>query len=220
MQAMSQQQDVTAQNLSHAQKPGYRREVLQFDGIGGPTDIVGPRSSLHTDFKPGTFEYTASPFDVALNGPGFFVIQGPNGPLYTRNGVFQMNAQGQLVTPDGLAVRGSGGPIAIPIGASQIEVLNDGSVVADGNVIDQLAVAAFQNPGDLERVGSSYFQALPNAPTSPIASEFRQGYRELSNTTLVQEMVNMISGARLFDATQRALRQIGETISLNTRPRY
>lgn len=218
MQAMGLQQDSIAHNLAHGTKPGYRREMMQFDSVGVGSELVGPRSSLHTDFKPGILEYTGSPFDVAIDGPGFFTVQGPGGPMYTRCGVFQRNGQGQLVTPDGLPVMGSAGPIAVPVGAARVEVLNNGSVVADGVPIDQFSITAFQNPHDLQRVGTSYFQPLPGQASSAVASEVRQGYRELSNTTLVHEMVQMISGARMFDAAQRALRQIGETIAFNTRP--
>jgi len=218
MQAMTIQQDATAQNLSHAMKPGYRREILRFDSVGEQNDIVGPRSSLHTDFTQGTFENTGAPLDVALDGPGFFAVDGPTGPLYTRNGVFQLNGQGQIVTPDGLAVRGTAGPIAVPLTTAQVDVLADGTVLADGVQVDQLSVANFQNPTDLQRVGSTYFQAPPDAAKLPATTGFRQGYRELGNTTVVHEMVQMLTGARLFDATQRALRQISDTISLNTKP--
>ena len=113
---------------------------------------------------------------------------------------------------------GAGGPIAIPVTAARVEVVSNGSIVADGVPVDQLAVAAFQNPHDLQRVGSSFFEPLPGQAASDEPSVVWQGYRELSNTTLVDEMVQMISGARMFDAAQRALRQIGETIALNTRP--
>ena len=85
-------------------------------------------------------------------------------------------------------------------------------------MVGQLKITAFQFPDQLTRVGSTMFQAQPDSAKSAVASEVRQGYRELSNSTVVHEMVQMLAGARLFDATQRALRQIGETISLNTRP--
>lgn len=219
MQAMSTQQDVIAHNLSHAMKPGYRREIMKFTGIGQQNDLVGPMASLHTDFSQGTIENTGNTLDICLDGPGFFSVQGPQGTLFTRSGNFQLNGQGQIVTPDGLVVLGRGGPIGLPLNTQRIEVLNDGSVVADGVAVDQIRVTGFQNPAELQRVGSSYFQALPETVRSQVATGFRQGYRELANTTQVNEMVQMITGARQFDAAQRALRQIAETISLNTRPR-
>ncbi len=221
MQAVTVQQDATAHNLSHAMKPGYRREMVRFESIGEPADIVAPMNSLHTDFSQGVMEFTAGKLDVAISGPGFFSVQGPSGPLYTRTGIFQLNSQGQVVTPDGLRVEGKSGPISLPLdmNPNTLEILGDGSIVVDGGTIDQLKVTAFQNPNELQRAGTSYFQASPETLKSAVASEVRQGYRELGNTTVVHEMVQMLSGARLFDATQRALRQISDTISLNTRPR-
>ncbi|WP_010583815.1 flagellar hook-basal body protein [Schlesneria paludicola] len=219
MQANSLQQDASAHNLSHAMKPGYRREVICFDSIGDREEIIAPRGSLHTDFTQGTMEHTGSQLDVALDGPGFFSVEGPNGPLYTRNGVFQISTRGQLVTPDGLPVQGIGGGVAIPLDVQSLEIQPNGAVLADGNQIGQLRVTGFMNPSELQRAGSSYFQASPGQETTAIATDVRQGYREIGNTTVVQEMVQMISGSRLFEATQRALLQISETISLNTRPR-
>ncbi|MEK6257868.1 MAG: flagellar hook basal-body protein [Planctomycetota bacterium] len=218
MQATSLQQDVTAHNLNHAMKPGYQREVLRFNATGPREELLGPEATLHTDFSPGTLEFTGNTLDVALNGPGFFQIQGPSGPLYTRSGTFQLNGQGQIVTPEGRIVRGTAGPITIPPDAVNIDILDDGTVIADGGEIDQLSVVAFQNPNDLSRVGTTYFAASPNAARSEAGPEVRQGYRENGNTTVVQEMVQMIAGLRQFEAAQRALRSLGDTIALNTRP--
>jgi flagellar basal body rod protein FlgG len=218
MQATSLQQDVTANNLNHAMKPGYQREVLRFSAAGKRDELVGPEASLHTDFSPGTLEHTGNKLDVALNGPGYFQIQGPSGPLFTRSGTFQRNGQGQIVTPEGNIVRGTAGPIAIPPDAREIEILDDGTVIADGGEIDQLSVVTFQNPNDLRRVGTTYFDAPPGAARLTTGVEVRQGYRENSNTTVVHEMVQMIAGLRQFEAAQRALRSLGDAIALNTRP--
>ncbi len=218
MQATSLQQDVTAHNLNHAVKPGYQREVLRFQASGPSEALQGPETSLHTDFSPGSLEHTGSFLDVALEGPGFFTIDGPNGPLYSRCGTFALNGAGQIVTQEGRTVRGTGGPIEIPPGTSQIEILDDGTVVADGAELDQLSVVAFQNPHELRRVGTTYFEAPPNAARDTTGPNVRQGYREQGNTTIVHEMVQMISGLRQFEATQRALRSLGDSIGLNTRP--
>lgn len=218
---MSQQQDATSHNLSHAMKPGYRREIIRFDSIGQPSDLIGPATSLHTDFSPGIHEYTGNNLDVAINGPGFFSVDGPDGPLYTRSGVFSLNERGQIVTPEGHRVQGQNGPITIPLDSlqSRIEILNDGSIVVNGAAFDHLKVTAFQNPAELQRAGSSLFTAPTGIVTSPAASEVRQGYRELGNSSVVNEMVQMLGGSRQFEAIQRALRQIGDTIAFNTRPR-
>lgn len=221
MNATSIQQDATSHNVAHATKPGFRREVIQFESVFDAAQIVGPATSMHTDFTQGTLEYSGGKLDLAIDGPGFFKIQGPNGPYYTRSGVFEMNGDGQIVTPEGYKVLGEGGPISLPVDLirDQLEILPDGSIVVGGATIDQLKLTTFQNPETLDRVGSTYFATTPDTRVSPIESQVRQGYRELGNTTIVQEMVGMIAGARLFEATQRALRQIGDTVAYNTRPK-
>jgi flagellar basal body rod protein FlgG len=218
MSATSQQQDAIAHNLAHAVKPGYLREIMRFEAAAPGNEMLGPSTSLHTDFTPGTIQFTGNKLDLALEGPGMFAVQGPTGTTYTRNGVFQMNQSGQVVTMDGLPVLGQSGPIEIPPGTASIEVLGNGAVIADGIELDQFKVVTFENPTELQRIGTSYFQAPPNATTLPVAAMVFQGHRELSNSTLVQEMVQMISGVRHFEAAQRALRSIGDAIAFNTRP--
>ena len=219
MLATSHQQDVAAQNLAHASKPGYRREIVQFEASGSADDFVGPSVSVHADQTPGGFEHTGNSLDVAISGSGLFVIDGPGGPMYSRSGVFQLNGEGQLVTPEGLAVQGISGPITLPAGAKAIEIDNDGSVKADGLKVDQLRVVEFADPQKLQRVSSTGFAAPKDVePTTLDQPDVRQGIREMSNTTAVQEMVQMTTGLRQFEATQRALRAIGDVIGLTTRP--
>lgn len=218
MQATSQQQDTLAHNLAHGLKPGYLREILKFDSLVPRTELQAPVTSVATDFSQGTMQVSGNKLDLALKGPGFFVVQGPAGPYYTRNGTFQLNPNGQLVTMDGLPVLGTGGPVELPAGSVNIEIQTNGAVIADGVELDQLRVVRFQNPAELQRAGSSYFQAPADAPKNPVLPEVFQGYRELSNSTLVQEMVQMISGVRQFEASQRALRSISDAVANNTRP--
>lgn len=226
LNAMSVLQDVTARNLSEAMKPGYLRRVATFEVVGTKDDNLGTSPSIHTDFTPGPMVYTGNKFDVAIIGDGLFELEGPDGSLYTRNGVFQMNGQGILMNYNGMPVRGNaiGNPdleqrITIPPGTAAIEILDDGTVIADGIAIAQLRVATFENPEDLERVGTTLFQA-PNGVTPDYTNvDVRQGYRAGSNTTLTGELIQMIFGMRQFEAAQRALRTIDDAIGLSTRPR-
>ena len=219
MLATSHQQDVAAQNLAHAGKPGYRREVLRFDASGGADDFVGPSVSLHADQTPGGFEQTGNPLDVALSGPGMFVVEGPSGPMYSRSGVFQLNSTGQLVTSEGFAVQGGGGAITLPANTTAITITNNGSIVADGSDVDKLKIVEFADLSKLQRISSSGFAAPQGLDATDVEQpDVRQGVREMSNTTAVHEMVQMTTGLRQFEATQRALRAIGDAIALTTRP--
>lgn len=218
MNATAVQQDATAHNISHAMKPGYLREVVRFAAPAPGSEMIGPTTTMHTDFTPGTMQFTGGKLDLALEGPGFFSVQGPAGPMYTRSGTFQINDQGRLMTMEGFPAMGTGGPIDIPLGAFSIEVLNNGAIIADGIEVDQVKVVNFQDPNQLQRIGTSYFSAPPDAPKAQVVGEVFQGYREISNSTLVQEMVQMVAGVRQFEAAQRALRSIGDAIAFNTRP--
>lgn len=219
MLATSHQQDVAAQNLAHSSKPGYRRELVRFESLGGLDEFVGPTVSVNSDQTPGGFEPTGNPLDVAIGGSGMFVFDGPSGPMYSRCGVFQINSESQLVTPEGLTVQGIAGPITLPVGSKSIEISSEGAVVADGVDVDQLRVVEFPEQTQLQRVSTSSF-AAPNGiePTQKEQPQIQQGGREMSNTSAVQEMVQMTSGLRQFEATQRALRAIGDAIGLTTRP--
>lgn len=219
MLATSHQQDVSAQNLAHASKPGYRREVVRFEATGGVEDFVAPSASVHADQTPGGLEATGNPLDVAISGPGMFVLEGPSGPMYSRCGVFQLNGERQLVTPEGFPVQGIAGPISLPADAKGIEIVDDGTVVADGQEVDQLRIVEFADPSQLQRISNCGFAAPPGVePTKSDQSHVRQGVREMPNTSAVNEMVQMTTGLRQFEATQRALRAIGDALALATRP--
>jgi flagellar basal body rod protein FlgG len=219
MLATSQQQDVAAQNLAHSGKPGYRREMVRFESLGGLDEFTGPSVSVHSDQTSGGFEPTGNPLDVAISGSGMFVFDGPSGPMYSRCGVFQLNGEGQMVTPEGFPVQGIAGPITLPSGAKAIEITNNGGVVADGVDVDQLRIVEFTDSTKLERVSTSSFAAPKGIEPSQLEQpHLRQGVREMSNTSAVQEMVQMTTGLRQFEATQRALRAIGDAIGLTTRP--
>jgi flagellar basal-body rod protein FlgF len=223
-------QELVAENLAHASTPGYRRQGLLFAAYN-PLGESSPESSApasrisdvraagsFTQFEPGPIQQTGNPLDLVINGNAFFVLDGPNGPIYTRNGSFQMNAQGQLQTSSGYRVRGQGGPITFPSNVSTISVNSDGVVYANGTEVSQLQLATFQDPAALQRVGPTLF-AGP-APQAPPAGTVRvaQGYREGSNVQVVNEMISMMLGMRYYEAAERALRSLSDAASQATRP--
>ena len=224
----SRNHDVVAQNLAHANMPGYRRRTIAFQSFeqalsaaypNGTRTTSSPQvSRVRTVFEPGNYQITDAPLDLALQGNGFFVLQGPQGPLYTRNGVFTLNGEGELRSMDGLRVAGTGGTITIPPGARIITVREDGAVNADGAEVGRLEIAEFQNPNVLRPVGTTLFEAPAGVQLQPGTTTVQQGFRESSNVQVVDEMVQMIAGMRHYEAAQRALRTLSDAIELDTNP--
>jgi flagellar basal body rod protein FlgG len=229
LNAVSQNQELVSENLANASVPGYRRhglifEVLPPESGTAPTpagaELRGTRAAGgYTNFDAGPIQYTGSSLDLALSPNVYFVLDGPGGPLYTRNGTFRRSAGGELQSHSGLAVRGVGGRgIVVPPNAAQITVSQDGIVLADNVEVGRLQLAEFRDPSVLERAGTTLFQGPQGPPPQPGTFKVEQGYREGSNVQVVNEMVSMLTGMRYYEAAERALRALGEAVGLNTKP--
>src|SRR5207244_1099024 len=118
-------------------------------------DIVGTRvAEVYHDFRPGPLQQTNNPFDLALAEPDqFFTLRGPNGPVYTRNGSFRITPQGQLLSESGYPVLGEDGPIAVPPESVQVEIAQDGRVIADGEPAGRIRPVRFADLRQLSAVG-------------------------------------------------------------------
>jgi flagellar basal-body rod protein FlgF len=228
MRATERNHEIISSNLANASLPGFRRQVTSVESFGelignemqppGAASAALQANRTQTDFSAGELHFTGMPLDLALRGDGFFVLDGPKGPVYTRNGVFQLNGNGELQTAAGLPVRGSGGRITIPPDTGEIAVRADGTVLAGSAEVGKLELAHFKNPRHLVRVGEGLFAAPDGVRSEPGNTTVHQFYREGSNVNVVDEMVQMIAGMRHYEASQRALRTIAEAIQLNTRP--
>jgi len=209
-------QELTAGNLANVNTTGFKRDRLfaeeMISAEGEKTDPLQLRSSRWTDFASGALNPTAAPFDLALQGEGFFVVSDGQNELYTRNGHFQRNAEGQLVDTLGRTVQGDGGSIAIPQG--RVEVSAGGIVSVDGVVVDRLRVVKFDNPQTLHKAaGSAFAKAPTTTPASPLDSPIvRQGYLETSNVDAVSEMVEMIATARNYEINAKMLTTQDDTL--------
>ncbi|GBD35741.1 Flagellar basal-body rod protein FlgF [bacterium HR36] len=215
-------------NLAHAAVPGYRQWMNStgtFESTLAAIEATNAAERLGTrlrgvsiDISPGPIEYTGAPLDLAIRGPGFFVVEGPDGPLYTRAGTLSLNAARELVTPAGYPILGAGGRIALPENASTITVLSDGTIVANGQPIGQLRLVEISNPSLLETAGATLFRAPPAAVNEATQSSVLQGYREGSNVDMVAQLIQLITGMRHFEAAQRALHVLADSLQLQTRP--
>ena len=231
LQAVAENQEVIAHNLAHVDVPGFRRRVVTFETFQNAfadlqqraelSDSVGTHvNQIATDFSEGIVQQTGRPLDVALHGKGFFVLEGPDGPLYTRSGVFHLNSDGELVNHDGLRVNGTGGPIITPPNTvpSQIAVADDGTLrVRPSLRLGQLEIVQFDNEAGLVSAGTTLY-AAPDGVAVIDAEDVvvKQGARELSNVSPVDELVQMIAGMRLYEMSQRALQSISSAVEQHT----
>ena len=178
----------------------------QFSPSVGDAPVVEKR---WTDFAQGPLVPTGNATDLGLYGSGFFAVNGPNGPLYTRSGSFRISSTGQLVTAEGYSVRQSDGtPIQLQ-GTSAIQVTPQGEVMQDNQQIGQLELDSFADQGQLTKAASGYFQN-PNpvvmSPTPATDVQVSQGKLESANTSPAESAARMVSLLRHFEMLQHAVK--------------
>lgn len=213
--------DMLANNIANASTGGYKADrefyslyaALEAEGpISGP-DTLPVIERPWTDFSQGELRSTGNPLHVALEGQGFFSVNGPGGTMYTRDGSFHLSSASQLVTVDGYPVRGAdGNPITLSP-ATPVEVLPDGTVHQGGQTAGQIAVVDFANPAALGKVGHNYFRPAEGANAQPVPAtgyEARQGSLEGSNVSSAEAAVRLVSVMRQFEMLQKAAALGGE----------
>ena len=213
-----QQQASVSENLANTNTPGFRATLSTFRAVplvgdGLPTRTFVVDSTAGSDFTPAAFQPTGRDLDVALNGPGWLVVQGSDGKeAYTRNGSFQISPNGILQTRNGQNVMGESGPITIPPTA-HITFGKDGTIstVPDGsqpNAITVVGRLKLVNPPNtqLDRGADGLFR-MKDGSTAPASAntEVVAGNLEGSNVSSVEMMVNMISLSRKFDMQMKML---------------
>jgi flagellar basal-body rod protein FlgF len=214
LRARMESLDLLANNVANASTGGYKADREFYSLYVAPeAQDNSPNSTMPVIEKPwvdlaqGAVHATGNPLDVALTGKGFFSVNSPGGPLYTRNGSFRLAADGKLVTSDGYALQTSKGAPLILQPSRPIEIFRDGTVKQDGAVIGQLAVVDFTSTAGLAKQGSNYFRlADPTArPASPSGTVVEQGKLESSNSGAAEAAVRLIGVMRQFEMLQKAV---------------
>lgn len=159
------------------------------------------------DTSPGVVKTTESPFDLAIDGQGFFsVADNAGNTYYTREGNFFPDNNGNLVTPNGMSLQGEGGGISIGT-ATHAEVNNAGQVIADGEIVGRVAVFNFERPTYLRQAARNLL--LPTEQSGEAEAvenvRIRSGALEVSNVSVVEEMVRMIEAQRVYEGASKAL---------------
>lgn len=235
LDAQQTHMDVIANNLANTSTAGFKRsravfEDLLYQTVRQPGAQSSQQTQLPSGLQLGTgtrlvaterihtqgnLQETGNDKDVAINGAGFFQVLLPDGTqAYTRDGSFQSDSQGQLVTASGFVVQPA---ITIPAGTQKITVGRDGTVSAvpaSGAAVQvgSLQLATFVNPAGLESKGENLYvetgasgTAGTNAPGTNGAGLLTQGYVETSNVNIVEEMVNMIQTQRAYEINSKAI---------------
>jgi len=237
--------DVIAHNLANINTPGFKKARAEFQDLmsqslrvaGAPADgggIVptGAQIGLGTRvaatqriYSQGDFLQTGNPLDLAIEGDGFFQVTRPDGSIaYTRDATFKLDADGRIVTSDGLLLEPN---ITIPAGATRISVSPTGvvSAVLPGasapTQIGQITLARFSNPAGLESIGRNLLVAtgasgeavVDNAGSDGLGT-IAQGFVENSNVEVVEEMVRMIAAQRAYEAISKAISTSDEMLAI------
>jgi flagellar basal-body rod protein FlgG len=251
MQAQQLNVDVISHNIANMNTTSYKRQRAEFQdmlyqnlerpgatsaasgailplgiqiGVGVRADAVG-RST-----EQGGLSATGNPYDIAINGRGFFQVTLPSGQTaYTRAGNLAVNADGQIVTADGYAIEPA---ITVPQEATAIQITRDGVVEVtlaaqtDPQQIGQLEIASFINPAGLEAIGDNLYLETPASgtantasPGSPGLGTLMQGYLELSNVNAVEEISALIVAQRAYEMNARVITAADEMLQSTTQLR-
>ncbi len=225
-----QRLDVISNNLANSATLGYKQESVSsqaFDQLltikirdgsqAYHNQAIGTMSlgvkvgEVYTDFSQGSVRGTGGTFDMALSGSGFFTIhytnsKGEVSTRYTRDGSFQVTKEGVLVDTEGNRVQGEGGDITIDPDAKDISIGRDGTIMADGEVIDRIKITDFTDYDYIIKTGDNMYTTVDGATEKESDASVLQGYTEQSNVNVVSEMVDMITITRAYEANQKVVR--------------
>jgi flagellar basal-body rod protein FlgG len=242
MQAQQLNIDVIANNLANVNTAGFKKSRADFQDVmyqnikttGSPstnsTQTAGIQIGLGTTpasvtkiFTAGNITQSGNELDVAIEGEGFYQIQMPDGTTaYTRAGSFKRDGQGRVVTSEGYPLLPE---VVIPNNTTKISIGSDGtvSVLQPGQsgttTIATLQLATFQNPAGLSSMGRNLYQPTDSSgdATTGTAGQngigtLSQGFLEMSNVSVMEEMVNMIVGQRAYEVNSKAVQAADEML--------
>ncbi len=199
--------EVSANNLANATTPGYNAQKTVFSEYlaadNKKKNAYANDVTTYRDTGKGALRMTENPFDLAITGPGYFIVETPYGTRYTKSGNFQIDAVGTLMNPDGYPVLGNdGGRITIPGNVKRVEINGSGQISGDGTDVGQIGIAEFGNEQRMERMGQTLFRATEE-PNDAEKSRIVQGAVENSNVSAVSELVRVQEISRSVGSTAK-----------------
>ena len=219
--ALRRQMDVVANNIANMNTTAFKGENMMFvdhvvrsrggeKALGGTVSYVRDVASFR-DTREGHFEPTGNKLDVAINGEGYFVVQTPQGERYTRNGRFQKDQSGQIVTQEGFPVLSDGGPVSIAPNDNKIDINRDGTIVTESGSLGRLRVVRFQNDQQMQQIGGSLYATTQTAEDVQ-ERRVAQGMLEASNVQPIVELTRMIEVQRSYDGVKSFIDKEDERI--------
>lgn len=236
MQAQQSNMEVISNNMANASTVGFKKARAEFEDLlyhtmkepgaatglnavsptGVQTGLGVKTASIQRDHGIGDVKLTDNPFDLAIEGKGFFQVQNEEGELlYTRNGEFKRNGEGQLVDKNGNLLYPE---VKLPADASEVRITSRGEIefirdkLAKPELIGQIELASFINPAGLKALGKNNFIPTPasgepqkGTPGKGTFGMVAQGQLEGSNVNIVEEMVNMITSQRTYETNSKVM---------------
>ena len=199
--------EVSANNLANATTAGYNSQKLVFSDYLAKDqkrkDAYANDVSTYRDTAKGSLRMTNNAFDVAVTGPGYFIVETPYGQRYTKSGNFQIDAEGTLMNTQGYPVLGNdGGRIIVPENTNRVVINGSGQISADGNDIGQIGLAEFEDEQKMERMGDTLYRAKEE-PLPADNSRVVQGALENSNVSAVSELIRVQEVSRSVGSTAK-----------------
>lgn len=218
---LRRQMDIVANNIANADTAGFKVESLmeRTDPASPAVTMGGPNpvkfvtaDGVARDFGQGGLRRTDAPLDMALEGQGFFQVQGPDGPRYTRDGRFTLDETGRLVTQGGLSVLDDGGgEITLDPAEGQVSVAEDGTLTQGTTRVGKLGLVTFRTLATLEKAGDNLYRNTSNQQPQPAeTARVRQGMLEGSNVQPILEITRMIEVSRAYESAARIMDSTGE----------
>ncbi|OHB56507.1 MAG: hypothetical protein A2Y07_09300 [Planctomycetes bacterium GWF2_50_10] len=210
LSALTKEYETITSNLANINTAGFKRRCNSFTkSLAEKMGNSAIDSKTQFDFSQGHLVHTGNHLDWAMSGKGFFTIETPDGPLYSRNGIFKVNNKGQIVDLEGRLLAGKDGALVLPesLSVTDITVSEDGFVKAGENTMGQLKIADFgKDEAKLVPVGKNCW-APPSfiKPKEVAEISIKQGYQESSNVEMVDEMVDLITVSRMYQSNMKMM---------------
>lgn len=222
---LQREMDVIANNVANVDTAGFKVEALMVETDPeqlpvDPTDNSSPTvnfsldAGVIRDFSQGGLKETGGPLSMAIQGQGFFKVMTAQGERYTRDGRFQLDAQGRVVTADGDPVQGDGGDIVLDPTKGPPKVAADGTVSQQNQTVGKISVVTFSSLAALTKQGDGLYSNDSNLQAQPAAgAQVRQGMLESSNVEAITQITRLIQVSRAYENVANMMDQTSQLSS-------